>query len=478
MLEKSDFMDEFNYKKIMRKFYAQISDFIRSREDVEAELYEKSRLFSTLEMDEEEKNKISFDWFIFDCKSEVLSKNLLSYFLNTDILDEKTKTIYRSFLNNVYSIFEVKALRIGKEMIIHDLIHDREYNVKDTSLTKHVEKGQCVILRLLPIHGYYILTGIGHALPIETRRVTKLLLQNRRKSQKNLRLSPLEICEMFFAQEKRERLPVRERLILFCQELGLKEAYIEKMVNTLKEHARDKGEYGDIFKDLFNKIIPYPNFKPDEVTGAFIDLWNSFISEEEVAFKPGPTEEALVHACIGYARSKVNPDKYKDVKKAETRATKLSNDWLNTAREELDGKTPKEVILEERKRDGNPRKEVAFTVSLTKLEPGADVKRQAEELFYKGFECIKQNEPIEAIKAYRAYCALNSKNCVVWQNMGVAYMLLLEKNKAQECFEKALEINPDYKMPKNNLKLLKNANKKDLERIAKGRRIKYFNKGE
>jgi len=54
----------------------------------------------------------------------------------------------------------------------------------------------------------------------------------------------------------------------------------------------------------------------------------------------------------------------------------------------------------------------------------------------------------------------------------------LEKNKAQECFEKALEINPDYKMPKNNLKLLKNANKKDLERIAKGCRIKYFNKGK
>ena len=134
-------MDEFNYQEIMDKFYAQISDFIMNRENITAELDEKSRLFSTLKMDEEEKKRIFFDWFIFDCKSKVLSKNLLSYFINTGLLDEKTRNIYRGFLDNVYSIFEVKALRIRKEMIVRDLIHDREYNVKDINFTRHVGKG-------------------------------------------------------------------------------------------------------------------------------------------------------------------------------------------------------------------------------------------------------------------------------------------------------------------------------------------------
>ena len=132
-------MDEFNYQEIMDKFYAQISDFIMNRENITAELDEKSRLFSTLKMDEEEKKRIFFDWFIFDCKSKILSKNLLSYFINTDLLDEKTRNVYRGFLDNVYSVFEVKALRTRKEMIVRDLIHGREYNVKDANFTRHVE---------------------------------------------------------------------------------------------------------------------------------------------------------------------------------------------------------------------------------------------------------------------------------------------------------------------------------------------------
>lgn len=471
-------MDEFNYQEIMNKFYAQISDFIMNREDIVAELDEKSRLFSTLKMDEGEKKRIFFDWFIFDCKSKVLSKNLLRYFLDKDLLDAKTKGIYRGFLDNAYSIFEVRALRIGKEMVIHDLIHAREYNVKDTSFTKHIRKGQCVILRVLPIHGYYILTGVGHAFPIESSPIIKLSLQNRRKLQKQPRLSPLEICEIFFAQDEKEQLPTRERLTLFCQEAGVEKEYVEEMIDTLKEHARNKGEYDDIIKDLFDKIKPHPDFNPAELSEAFIDLWNSFISEETPSFKKGPMERALIHACMSYVQSKVNPDKYKDIKKAEAKAKKMNDDWLNAPKEELGGKTPVEVILEERKRLGNPQKEVAFSIAFTKLKPGGDVERQAEELFYKGLEYVKQNKPAKAIEAYKAYCALNPKNHVVWQNMGVAYMLLLQKNKAQECFEKALEVNPDYEMPKNNLKLLKNANEKDLERIAKECRVKYFNEGK
>ena len=468
-------MDEFNYQEIMDKFYAQISDFIMNRENITAELDEKSRLFSTLKMDEEEKKRIFFDWFIFDCKSKVLSKNLLSYFINTGLLDEKTRNIYRGFLDNVYSIFEVKALRIRKEMIVRDLIHDREYNVKDINFTRHVGKGQCVILRILPIHGYYILTGTAYAFPIESSPIIKLFLQNRRKSQKKQHLSPLEICEIFFAQDKRERLPVEERLMLFCQEAGLERGYIEEMINTLKERAQNKGQYDDIIKGLFNKTKPCSEFNPNELTEAFIDLWNSFVSEGNSSFKKGPIEKALIHTCMSYVQSKVNLDKYKDIKKAEAKAKKINDDWLNTPKEELGGKTPVEVILEERKKLGNPQKEVAFSVVFTRLKPGGDIERQVEELFYKGLEYVEQNKPAEAIKAYRAYCALNPKNHVVWQNMGVAYMLLLEKNKAQECFKKALEINPDYEMPKNNLRLLKNAGEKDLKRIIKENRIKCFN---
>jgi len=81
------------------------------------------------------------------------------------------------------------------------------------------------------------------------------------------------------------------------------------------------------------------------------------------------------------------------------------------------------------------------------------------------------------LKAYEAYCHLNPDNHVVWQNMGVAHILLLDKVKAQECFQKALEINPDYEMPRKNLRILKDATKDDLKRMVEEHQLLWFNKG-
>ena len=473
-------MDEFNYKEAMDEFYARISDFVSRHKDTLAELMERERIFATLRMDDTAKKKMLFDWFIFDCKSDIFSKSLLQHFIETESLEAQTKELYKGFLNNMYSVFEVRALRTGKEMIVSDLIHDKEYNVKETTLTKHVRKGQCAIMRVLPFHGYYILAGMGHAFPVESTPIIKLSLESKKKFSKKWRLSPLEICEIFFAQDEHERLPIRERFILLCQEAGLEKEYIEETMSILKQRANNKREQyrDDLIKDVFNKVKPYPGFNQEQLSGVFVDLWNSFIVEGNPSAQKGPTEKALIHAGIAYVQSKVKPDKYKDIKKAEAKAKELNDKWLNTPKEELGGKTPVEVILEERKKIGNPQKGVEFQVCLSKLQMNTETEKQAERLFYEGSKFLKQYKPLDALKSYQAYCALGLLNHIVWQNMGVAHVLLLEKVKAQECFKKALEINPDYEIPRRNLKLLKNATQEDVKRMAEEYRVQWFNKGK
>lgn len=473
-------MDEFNYKDKMDEFYSRISGFVSRHETILTELMEKERIFATLRMDETDKKKIFFDWFIFDCKSSVFSKNLLRHFLDTEPLEAEVKELYRGFLDNVYSVFEVKALRAGKEMIVRDLLNDKEYNVKETTLTRHLQKGQCALMRVLPFHGYHILTGIGHVFPPESTSIIKLFMQNKKKSAKKRNLNPLEICEIFFAQDERERLPVQERFRLFCREAGIENAHIDEIVKTLKRRAENPKENfnDDLIKDIMSKIKSYSSVRVEELSGSFMDLWNSFISEGNPSAHKGPVETAIIHAGIDYVQSKVNPDKYKDIKKAEAKAKEINDQWLNTPKEELGGRTPVEVILEERRELGNPQKEVGFQVSFTKLEMNAEIEKQAEKLFYQGIEYVRQHKPVEALKAYEAYCHLNPDNYVVWQNMGVAHILLLDKVKAQECFQRALEINPDYEMPQRNLEVLKNATKEDLKRMAEEHRLQWFNNRE
>ncbi len=445
-------MDEFNYKEQMYEFYSRISGFVMRHEEILTELTEKESLFATLEMDQTDKKKIFFDWFIFDCKSNVFSKNLLRHFLDSEPLDAQAKELYRGFLDNVYSVFEVKALRIGKEMIIRDLLNNREYNVKETTMTQHIKKGQCALMRVLPFHGYYILTGIGHVFPAETEPFIKLFMSNKKKSTKKENMNPLEICEILFAQEKCEQLPVEERFRLFCQEAGLENAYIDEIVKILKQRATNSQEKdnGDLMKDIMSKIKSYSDARVEELSRAFVDLWNSLISQKNPLAQKGPIEGALIHAGINYVQSRVDPHKYKDIKKAEAKAAALNDQWLNTSKEELGGRTPVEVILEERRELGNPQKEVGFHVSFTKLEVNPEIEKKAEELFYQGIEYTQQHRLDEALKAYEAYCQLNPDNHVVWQNMGVVHILLLNKEKAKQCFQRALEINPSMKKRVNN----------------------------
>jgi tetratricopeptide (TPR) repeat protein len=91
---------------------------------------------------------------------------------------------------------------------------------------------------------------------------------------------------------------------------------------------------------------------------------------------------------------------------------------------------------------------------------------------------LSKNMPEEAIEVYKEYISYNPKNHVAWLNMGIAYILLIDKINAEKCFRKSLEIKPDYESAKRNMKILKDASQKDLERMAKEFRVVMINKGK
>lgn len=467
-----------NYKEVMRQFYIKIADFISDKPEILGEMENEERFFKGLGINETERRNLVFDWYIFDYKSEALSKTLLQYFLEKVSLDEDLRAIYRRFGEGIFSIFEILTLRMGKEMIARDMATGKEYGIKDTSLTQQISKGQCGFLRVLPFEDYYILTGTGYFFPKDASHFVKIFFMDAEKQKKPFKLTPLTIYEIFFAQKKPERLPTTERFILFCRESGLGEDYINGVIQRVKKEALNKGDLHFIQKEVFAKLIPHPGFNIEEITQAFIDLWNSFVSEQKGYIEKGPLEIALINASIGYVRSKVKPKKYKNEKKASEKAEKLFDEWLKMPRQELDGKTPEEAILEERQKLGSPEKKVKFRIGITSIMPGEEIFRKAEKAFNAGRELLSKNMPAEAIEVYKEYISYNPKNHVVWLNMGIAYILLMDKINAEKCFRKSLEIKPDYESAKHNMKILKNASKKDLERIAKEFSVVMINKGK
>ncbi|MFC2149568.1 hypothetical protein ACFLQ8_02595, partial [Candidatus Auribacterota bacterium] len=90
-------MERRDYKEIMDRFYAGVADFMSEMPEVMGELTHEERYFTKLDMPDDERRAIVFDWYLFDYKSEALSKNLLRYYIEKAVMDEDLKDIYGRF---------------------------------------------------------------------------------------------------------------------------------------------------------------------------------------------------------------------------------------------------------------------------------------------------------------------------------------------------------------------------------------------
>jgi len=469
---------ESDYREIMRSFYSRIAKFIQKRPEIIEELSYEENYLKYANINEEDRRNLIFDWYLFDYKSKVLKKNLLQHFLEKEMLEDEVKTLYSGFRNSIYSVFEIKAIRTGKELLIYDLINGKEYNVKDTSITQHPIKGQLAILRVIPFKDFYILTGAAHLFPKPSIGMLKLSLLEIKNMKKPVKLTPLMILELFSKKDDKEKLPTFERFRLFCREGSLENEYIDEIIQKTKERVKNKGDFNDIIEELMTKIKPFPGFKPKEITEAYMDVWNSFVEGAPGYVDKGPIESTLVLAGLRYAQQKVNPNKFKNITNASEKAEKAIEKWLKTPHEELNNKTPEKAILEERKKLGNPEKRIKFRINISQLAPGEEIDKRAKETFDRAIKLLGENKPTEAIEVYKEHLSIHSRNYVAWQNMGLAYILLCDKPNAERCFKKALDINPDYKVARDNMKILKNATQKDIERMARDYRVKMVNVGK
>ena len=279
--------------------------------------------------------------------------------------------------------------------------------------------------------------------------------------------------------KKKKELPEITRLMHLCEQAGLKKGYIRNLINRI----RNKAETGqkdcmDIIKEACERIpsdidINYVN----KLTGAFVALWNRFIVTHDNIVEKGPIETMLIRLCMTCIQERVNPESFPDAKEAEREAQHIHDEWLKTPLPEIGNITPEQAILQERKELHNPQKQIKFRIALTEVHPGKEIEKQAKELFYNGLDLLKQGKYKEAIAVFREHLKLNPQNYVVWQNIGLAYIKLLDKEKAEESFKKALEIKPDYEVAKNNLAITERMTEKQFKAAARDFKIPLVEKG-
>ncbi len=83
--------------------------------------------------------------------------------------------------------------------------------------------------------------------------------------------------------------------------------------------------------------------------------------------------------------------------------------------------------------------------------------------FDKAFAALQNNEFVSAINLFKRVLATDPKHVQSWGNLGLAYAGTGERDKALECLDKALELDPEYEIAA--------VNRIGIEKMREGERL-------
>ncbi|MEW5759919.1 MAG: tetratricopeptide repeat protein, partial [Candidatus Thermoplasmatota archaeon] len=160
-----------------------------------------------------------------------------------------------------------------------------------------------------------------------------------------------------------------------------------------------------------------------------------------------------IHDLIMETQKNIDPNKYPTIDDAQKAADKFKDKWLKTAQNELEHKTPMDVILEERAALGNSDKEFNIQVEISRV-PDFDLN-EAEKLYHEGAKAFKNGSIIKAVELFGEVTNMYPESYKAWGNLGRCYASLGNKKEAIRCYKRALSIEPNYEFAKKNLIAIK-----------------------
>ncbi len=327
------------------------------------------------------------DYFIYSYVSRYYKKTPLEIFLSnrSERYSPQEQKILKGFTNNILSAFTIRDVSPGYYFIAKEFTTGKEYKVRENRATYRLKEGDSIIARIVSyeedyalsvIHLYYLAKD-----SYELKRLWKSIPPDALR-----KITPLMIERLVFQEdweeerEKKDLQSIEKRLEKMLKKyLGKKAPPIE----NLKKRLNRVNNPFTIACELANEII----FASEDELSTFLQLFMDFSNLtprddfdgktplEMDKKNKGPWEKRLSYDLMDYIQSKVDPSKFDDKNELQKAIEKYQNEWLHLPQEELDSKSPWTVILEERKRLGNPRKDFSIRISITPI-----AKKEKQEL--------------------------------------------------------------------------------------------------
>lgn len=425
------------------------------------------------------------DWFLFDRKLTHYRMTPLELFIQTQERSKKFKerelSLYREFQRtNRFGIFRVEDVSPGEWMDLKAMPDGETSRVWEEIGSQNARRGIYLLARIVFFEGHWAMSGAVARMPDESRYLLDRAFSREGKELPSGGMTPRDALSMFMPKvdwEKEGIGRVRARLSSILQKSGLDitVAQIEESIRAA--HVKKETEV-PLIKEVQGRLPHNSDFV--EASELMAVLWNLSISECDPSLDPrvlqkGPIERMLLHDVGRLIQKRFLKEGTADPESARPAIRAAFQEWLEAPQKELEGKTPRQAILAERKSMGNPQEQVGYDIRISSFDASANEK-EAHKLLAAGKAAILEGNGEDALRSYEeAYKLLKGYPEVyrILGNLATAHVMLGHREHALEMLKAALKVNPDYRVARDNLGLLESMGPEEFERK---RREGFFGK--
>ena len=348
-----------------------------------------------------------YDYFMFSCISQYYEATPLEVFLSKMLsrYNRQDQQIFLGFKGNIFSGFTVNKVEVGSYFMAQDLATGKEYKVRENQATYTLKEGDYIVGRIVPYETDNALSNLSLNYPKESAYLLKRLWKST-PSNVAREFTPLIIEKEIF-QKYYQSINKKEKNLQSVEKKlkHLLKEYLGKKATSIKNLRKKINRVTDplpLMKELAERINFSSQKELSEFHELFMDFWNLSPRDEFQGKSPqeighqevGPQEGELSQDLMSYVLSKIKPSEF-PLQSELDKAIKICQDkWLHQPQVELNNKTPFEVILEERKKLSNPRKDFSLSVSITPINQKIEDQIDLSDIKRKNVPLVEDLETL------------------------------------------------------------------------------------
>jgi uncharacterized radical SAM superfamily Fe-S cluster-containing enzyme len=429
-----------------------IIDFVYGDEQLYSEFQEYGNTHFADEgvVQSEQTMNMSFNSFLYDCKKDgesVLMRIVSRY-------SQKFSDMETAYLNTIdknwYGLFEVLHIVTGTGFSLRDVLSGKVYEVSEISGSRDASVGDLLFSRMADRGDAHILLYTDGKYPLEAGYTLKRFF----KSSSEPLSTPL-IAQYFYRRgsgpgaepdvnpEKHLKRLLKKYLGKKFRITALKEQFIDSPENT--------GEIISSFLRQYSQAIP--SYELEKIEEALLAYVSDLFDKECTA---GPLEKMITEQLFAESQQHFEGLFSESDAPSKQVVDAFAEQWISSPQEELGGKTPGEVVENERRGLGITD---AYTPDLVFRVSKAF--NPVYEEYEKALRFLKADEPKNALPLFlRLYEDEELRVAPLCHNIGACYMNIYSDDKkkpaallkkAKVWLERALKLDKTNKLSKGAL---------------------------